>query len=455
MVDSERLLSAARYMGFTPTLVSEEADLLVVNTCAFIQPAAQEALEAILDLASRRKPGSKLAAVGCLAARYGEELAGGLPEADLIMAPKDYSGFVSAVGAWFGKGNNQAGSGKGSREPGPSEKHSSSGFPGRTKGEGDQPAASAPLGGFETWTRFPGTPPWRAWLKIAEGCDNRCAYCLIPAIRGPLAPRPLEGLLAEAAALAEAGVKELTLVAQDLTAWRGGDSRLDDLVSRLAQIDGLLWLRLMYAYPERLNKRLVEKLARIPKVVPYLDVPIQHASPAVLRRMGRGAGPPLDLIVKLRRWWPGLALRTTLMVGFPGETEADFQELIRFVEEARLDQAGVFKFSPEEGSKAAVMAGQEPPKLREFRRRAVRARQRKISLALNRARVGQTELILVEGASADSDLIMTGRASFQAPEVDGLVIFDGHQPPPGQMVSARFIKAGPYDLLAEYEPQPS
>jgi ribosomal protein S12 methylthiotransferase len=415
LVDSERLLAATRALGFEPTLEPGEADLLVVNTCAFIQAATEEAVAAILELAALRKPGSRMAVVGCLASRYGPELAAGLPEADLVMAPSDYLGFMGELARWYGA------------------------------------AAPADPGPFETWARFPGTPPWRAWLKIAEGCDNRCSYCLIPSIRGPLRLRPLDGLLAEAALLAGAGVRELTLVAQDLTAWRQGDLGLADLARALSGIDGLEWLRLMYAYPERLGRRLVGELARVPKLVPYLDVPIQHASPGILRAMGRKAADPLPLVRGLREWWPGLALRTTLMVGFPGETEEDFGLLAAFLEEASFDQAGVFKFSPEEGARASALPGQVPASVRERRRRRLMSVQRRVSLARNRARVGQEKTVLVEGPSADSPLVMTGRADFQAPEVDGLIVFDGRQPLPGQMVRARLLKAGPYDLVAGIE----
>ncbi|MDR1545794.1 MAG: 30S ribosomal protein S12 methylthiotransferase RimO [Deltaproteobacteria bacterium] len=447
LVDSERLLGrCVDGLGLRPTAEPEQADLLLVNTCAFIQPAVEEAVETILDLAARRKPGARLVVAGCLAARYGASLSRELSEADLLLAPAEYGQFAEKVSVLLGR-----------RPP------DSSGGPW---------AAS-----FEQWARRTATPSWRAWLKAAEGCDNRCAYCLIPAIRGPLRPRPLDELLAEAQALVASGVKELTLVAQDLTAWRGGlagQARLAGgpkaqagpkgprglavraepagdlalLARELAAVPGLRWLRLMYAYPERLAEKLVRALARIDGLTPYLDVPFQHASPNVLKRMGRGTGDALALTRRLRSWWPDLALRTTLMVGFPGETEEDFDQLVRLVEEGRFDQAGVFKFSPEEGARAAGFAGQLPAAVKEKRRRTLMARQRKVSLALNRARVGQRVEILVEGPAAETDLVMTGRASFQAPEVDGLIYFDGHQPRPGQLVQARLTGAGAYDLTA-------
>jgi ribosomal protein S12 methylthiotransferase len=261
--------------------------------------------------------------------------------------------------------------------------------------------------------------------------------------------RKTKELLKEAESLVSSGVKELTLVAQDLTAWSDGPIGLDTLARSISELDGLLWIRLMYAYPERLTQSLVTSLSRIPKIVPYLDAPVQHASPRILHAMGRVAKNPMPLVERLRNLWPGIAIRTTLMVGFPGETEEDFDLLVRFLETAAFDQAGVFKFSPEEGAKASTFPNQVPKGIKEKRRRKLMARQRAISLANNRARVGQEKIVLVEGPSAESDLVMTGRADFQAPEVDGLIFFDGYQPQPGQFVRAKLLKAGPYDLTAK------
>jgi tRNA-2-methylthio-N6-dimethylallyladenosine synthase/ribosomal protein S12 methylthiotransferase len=288
-------------------------------------------------------------------------------------------------------------------------------------------------------------------LKIAEGCHRRCAYCLIPAWRGPLKSYDLEWLAEEAAELAAGGVRELTLVAQDLTAYGRDQKRpgaLLSLVRRLAATPGLAWLRLLYAYPEGLTEKLVRGLAETPKVAPYLDLPFQHAAPELLRRMGRPSSPPLGLVEKLRRWWPGLSLRTTLMVGFPGETESHFAELLNFVREASFDHLGVFKFSPEPGVRAAGFPGRLPPAVKEKRRRAIMAAQRQVSLARNRARLGQVVEVLVDGPAAGSGPVMTGRAWFQAPEVDGLIYFDGEQPETGRLVQAKLVKASAYDLAA-------
>jgi len=414
LVDSERLLGRA-ILDFGLTVIDDpkKADVVVVNTCAFIEAASQEAVNTILEMKALLKPGAKLLVLGCLVARYREKLETLLPEVDLFLAPDGYENFIPFLFNLLGR------------------------------------KVKSQSGSFESWPRLTSTPFFRDYLKIAEGCNHHCAYCIIPSLRGPLKSRPKKEILGEAQKLVENGALELTLVAQDLTAWSHNGESLLDLVLALEKISGLRWLRLMYAYPERLTEKLVRGLARSKVVVPYLDVPFQHSSPSILKRMGRGSKNPLQLVKRLRSYWPELALRTTLMVGFPGETEADFDLLLNFVEEARFDHLGVFKFSPEEGSRAASFSDQIPKKIREKRRRIILAKQRKISLALNKKRIGAETEILVEGPSEDSSLCFVGRAPFQAPEVDGLVYFDGCQPSSGQLVRARFFKAGPYDLLAK------
>jgi ribosomal protein S12 methylthiotransferase len=410
LVDSERLLGLLSDLGLAPTTEPVKADLIVVNTCAFIGPAAQESIETILELSQRRKPGAKLAVVGCLPARDRSALLADLPEADLLVSRAEYARLPELVGELFRQKN---------------------------------PLRKKP---FEAWPRLLGTPPWRAFLKIAEGCDNHCAYCLIPRIRGALVCRSLPSLISEARELARRGVQELTLVAQDLTAWRDGERDLGELVAALAGIKSLKWLRLMYAYPNRLTEKLVKRLAQTPKVVPYLDLPIQHAAPQVLKRMGRPYVDCRKLVNRLRKWWPGVALRTTLMVGFPGETEEDFEKLRLLVTEARFEHLGVFQFEPEEPAPAARFPDQIPRAVGKKRRSILLSLQKKIALAHQRARLGEELTVLVEGPATESSLVMTGRAYFQAPEVDGLIYFDGPQPVSGQMVQARVLKAQAYDL---------
>jgi ribosomal protein S12 methylthiotransferase RimO len=417
LVDSERLLGAAvETLGFQPESDPARADLILVNTCAFLESAVEEALEALMSAGRHKKPGAVLAAAGCLPARYrgaeGADLARGLPEVDLWLAPSEYPEFEAKIASLF-----------------------------RGLEKSKRPRRR----------RLIGTPFFRAYLKIAEGCHRRCAYCLIPALRGPLSSYDPGQLAEEAAELAAGGVRELTLVAQDLTAYgrdQGHPGALLSLVRHLAETPGLAWLRLLYAYPEGLTEKMVRGLAETPKVLPYLDLPFQHAAPDILRRMGRPASPPLKLAERLRRWWPGLALRTTLMVGFPGETEAHFAELLDFVARAAFDHLGVFKFSPEAGTRAAGFPGGLSAGVKEKRRRAVLAAQRRVSLARNRARLGQVVEVLVEGPADGAGPVMTGRAWFQAPEVDGLIYFDGDQPEAGRLVQARLIRASAYDLAA-------
>lgn len=425
LVDSERLLgSAIRNMKLEPTVETGKADLILLNTCAFLTSAAKEAVETIIELGQAKKPGAKLVVSGCLPARYlGEEwddLATGLPEVDLWLPPTEYQNFEQLLSRLL-----------------------------QTSLKVDVPSFSSQ--NTPTGRRTQATPFFRAFLKIAEGCDNRCAYCLIPKLRGPLTSYTPDFLVNEAERLADSGVRELTLVAQDLTAYgldRNKNGELIKLVRRLSNISSLDWLRLLYAYPERLTESLIKDLADIPKVTPYLDLPFQHASPPVLKRMGRRQiMPPRQLVEKLREWWPGLALRTTLIVGFPGESDNDFAELLDFIREAAFDHLGVFKFSPEPGVPAGKMKDQIPQSVKEKRRRKVMAEQRVISLKRNKQRVGQTVKVLIEGPSDESEMVMTGRAYFQAPEVDGLIYFDGEQPRPGKIVDTEIIKAFNYDLL--------
>jgi MiaB/RimO family radical SAM methylthiotransferase len=440
--------------------------LALINTCAFIREAAKEALEAIFEVRAQLPPGAKLIVCGCLPARYGREL--NLEEADLIVPRSRYGELPSLLEGLFGKG--------GARPPAARGGEGGEGGEGFEGGEGvkggegakdadddgvaaqgpaapgSQAAAAAPYSApFESWGRAVSTPPWRAWLKISEGCARKCTYCVIPQIRGPLAPEPKERLFREASRLAEGGALELTLTAQDLTAWTEGEEGLLSLLERLSGVPGIKWLRLMYVHPESLTKGLLEGLRSLPKVAPYLDVPFQHASKKILKAMGRGRTRPYETIELIRRHYPEAALRTTLMAGFPGEGEEDFQELTRFLEFARFDCAGFFKFSPEEGAPAASLSGRVPQILKEKRVRRLRALQRKISESLGKQRVGSVVDVLTEGPSPDSDLVACGRGPFQAPDSDGLIFFEGPQPPGGLMVRARVKRARGFDLTAVWE----
>ena len=420
LVDSERLLALCGELGLGLTESVSEADLIVINTCAFLESAVTEAVTHILNCAAEKKRGAKLVVVGCLPSRYQNEKID-LNEVDLFLKPADYHLFASKIKELL-----------------------------------HLPDSRLSLKNKGLGPRQQSTPFFRAYLKIAEGCDNHCSYCLIPKIRGPLVSFAQKDLLAEAKSLVKNGVVELTLIAQDLTVYgrdlKSGENLLS-LVAKLSEIKNLKWIRLLYAYPERLSPDWAKSLAQMPKVAPYLDIPFQHASPKILKMMGRPHRVGvLVQIKKLRKVWPQLALRSTMIVGFPGETDEDFQALLDLVAEAGFDHLGVFKYSREEGSPASLMKNQVPQAIKEKRRRKLMSLQRKISLAKNKERVGQIYDVLVEGPDPDSGLVFWGRASFQAPEVDGVIFFEGEQPPVGQLVKAKIIKAEHYDLLAQWLP---
>jgi len=301
------------------------------------------------------------------------------------------------------------------------------------------------------------TPPHRAYLKVTEGCANRCAYCLIPALRGELRSRPLDDLLAEARGLRAAGVKELTLVAQDLTAY-GHDlgprgPRLIDLLQGLLDVTDIPWLRLLYLYPVRVKDELLQFMAANPRIVPYLDVPLQHVSSRMLKAMNR----PYDhrqteeVVRRIRRQLPGAAIRTTLMVGFPGESEQDVDMLEAFLREHTLDHVGIFTYSNEEGCAAFALPDQIEEEIKEERRGRLMAVQGEISLARNTLRVGTVEMVLVEGVSGETDLLLEGRLASQAPEIDGCVYISAGTCNPGDFVPVRITEAHPYDLVGEIE----
>ncbi|MBF0529857.1 MAG: 30S ribosomal protein S12 methylthiotransferase RimO [Deltaproteobacteria bacterium] len=432
-VDSEYLLGTLIQNGATIVDKPDEADLIAINTCAFIQTAVEEALDTILEMTRYRKDGSAKALVvlGCLPQRYGVDLTKSLPEVDLFWGSGDLDRLPEQITRLL------AGT------------------------KIDEKPDTWPLPGFAPdgpGPRVRAAPFYRAYLKIAEGCSNACSYCLIPQLRGPRRSRPLAVLVSEAEALAQSGVKELILVAQDTTAYGQdlSEASLAGLLAELAQIDGLEWLRVMYAYPAGINDTLIKVMADHAKVCPYLDLPLQHASPRILKKMNRrGSQDLVELITRLRQGLPGLALRTTMMVGFPGETEEDFNILMGFIQEVRFDRLGVFKYSPEEGSKAATLPQQVPQRLKENRRRKLMAAQRRISRAANRALIGKTIPVIVEGRSSETDLLLIGRTRGQAPEIDGQVYITSGTAAPGDIKPIRISQAHDYDLVGEIQPDKS
>ncbi len=426
LVDSERLGRALTRQGLSRAPSEEAARVVVVNTCGFIRAACEESLEAVLGLAARKGDGSLrlLVVAGCLSGRYGAELERELPEVDLFFGP--LTDEVSAEGAAAGIA--------------------------RAVGLTGGAAAACPAP--EGWRL---TPPWRAYVKIAEGCSNRCTYCTIPAIRGRRRSRPPGEIASEVAALAQAGVREVTLVAQETSAW-GADLRpraaLSELLERLAgETTGPDWLRLLYLHPERVDGRLIEVMSGGGRLLPYFDIPVQHASPAILRRMGRrgGAAEFLRLIEAIRSRCPRAVLRTSIIVGFPGEGEREFRELKEFVREARFDHLGCFLYSAEEGTPAAQLRPRVTGRVAERRLAELMALQAEVSQAANEALIGRSLGVLLEEVREGR---LIGRAARHAPEIDGEVAaLPAPGLAPGRIVPVVITGASAYDLEGRLAPR--
>lgn len=425
LVDSEVLAHQLHLLGFEVIDDPSQARLIVVNTCGFLESAVQEAVDHILEMALYKKEGScaYLVAAGCMVQRYGRKLVPLLPEVDLFLGTSHYDRFAAVF-----------------------QESERRGFP--------RILLERPRYLYHSGTvRRLSTPSHWAYVKIAEGCSNRCSFCLIPALRGSCRSRPVEDVLTEVKALAEAGVVEVNLVAQDTTAFgmdRGDPEALCRLFEGFEDIPGLRWVRLLYAYPYGISDKLLQTMASSSKVVPYLDVPFQHCVPRILEAMHRrGKGlHPRDVIERIRRYLPDAALRTSLMVGFPGETEDDFQELCRFVEDVRFDHMGVFAFSPERGCRASRFPDPVTEPVKAARRDTLMSLQQQISRGNLRRLVGQRVPVLVEGLHPETELLAVGRLPGQAPEVDGTVIIVEGTANAGNVVLAEVLKSHDYDLEA-------
>jgi ribosomal protein S12 methylthiotransferase len=431
-IDTEVMLGIAERAGFGLAAEPEAADVIVVNTCGFIGDAKRESIDTVLDLLRHKQTGRcrRLIVTGCLPQRYSEELQRELPEVDHFLGAGDFPRIADAL-------------------------------------RGALPRAlvsATPEYLYDHLSpRRLSQQPYTAYVKVSEGCDRRCAFCIIPRLRGPQRSRTPESLEAEVAALCRGGVREVSLVAQDLTDYGSdlpGRPRLGPLVRRLARVPGLRWLRLHYAYPTEIDDDLLAAVAEEPTVCKYLDVPLQHVDDGVLKAMRRGHGERAAraLVARLRRAVPRLTLRTTLLVGHPGETEAAFRRLCDFVRAAEFDHLGVFTFSREEGTPAATLAGRVPARTAERRRRAVMRLQRPVARARRRALLGRELEVLVEGPSEESELLLRGRHAGQAPEIDGCVYLAlppdlAAAPRPGDFVTARVTQASDYDLVAEVDPR--
>lgn len=416
-VDSERIVGVLREAGYEIVASPNGAEVCVVNTCGFLRSAVEENIAAILDLAEIKEQGetARIGVVGCLVNRYGDDLVRDLPEVDFWARSEDYGVLAAAV----------------------------------------SPAAQ-PLAGQLLRVRMPGTPAHVRYLKLAEGCDNRCAYCAIPNIRGALHSTPIARLVAEAHSLVTEGAREICLVAQDLTAYASDLGQPDGLIALLDALESSLpqdiWLRLLYLQPRGVTRELIERVANGRQILPYLDMPIQHASASVLRAMNRDEDIErhYGLLRLAREIRPDFALRTTCMVGFPGETRADFDALLRFIEKAAYDRLGAFVFSPEEGTTAAGLAGKVARKTQQSRLNRLMELQEGISLDRQTLFVGRQLDVVVDKALTETDGIMEGRSFREAPEVDGIVEIQPAAPhAPGDIVRVSVTDACCHDLFAK------
>jgi len=476
LVDSEVMMGLLDRAGARLTERPEDAEILVVNTCSFIDTAKQESVDAILEMARHKTNGRarKLIVAGCLVERYRDEIKKNIPEVDAVVGTGELESILEAAGL------NAVGA---PATPSPftiltttraeirSGKESRSGTH-KARPEGDArelsgrflrdawAGASSALPTYlydETTPRLLSTPRASAYIKIAEGCDHPCTFCVIPNLRGKFRSRRFESVVAEAEQLVARGVREITLIGQDTTCY-GEDLGLRDglatLLDRLARIPDLKWLRFLYAYPNRITGKLLETIARHDNICKYLDLPLQHASPDVLKRMKRGAGADIFLktLSKVRAAVPGIALRTSFIVGFPGESLRDFELLEEFIGVAKFDWLGVFNYSHEEGSAAYALDSQVPHRTIESRRRRLMKLQQSISRRAKKNWVGREITLLAEGPSAETPLLWEARTEFHAPEIDGKVFINDFGPlndlEPGRFYHAQITESHDYDLVA-------
>ena len=457
LVDGEVMLGLAREAGHEITTSSTDADVLVVNTCAFIDSAKEESIDAILEMAAQKRGGrcSRLVVTGCLAERYRDELRREIPEIDAVLGTGEVEGIVEAIGdrrSAFGDRTSAAPLTFHAKPPRPATTPTNTLDPRTPSAE-----RRAPDYLYDAATpRLLTTPGHFAYVKVAEGCDYTCAFCIIPTLRGSYRSRTQDSIVREARAMAERGVRELLLISQDTTFYgidRGDRGALARLLRELNKIDGLTWIRLLYLYPTTITDDVLDAMAECEKVCRYVDLPLQHASSPVLKRMRRpGTRKTYDrLLTRIRERVPGVTLRTTLIVGFPGETEQDFAELEGFVRDTRFDNLGVFTYSHEEGTRAFALADDVPAGTKRKRRHELMMVQKRIVKSAQRARMGETVSVLVDGPSAEHELVLRGRLEGHAPDIDPQVYLTDCNPAeftPGDLIQARLIDARDYDWVA-------
>ena len=444
-VDTELMLGQVQAAGHALVDAPEAADVIVVNTCAFIDAAKEESVDTILEMAQYKQSGARqLVVTGCLAQRYADELAKDIPEIDHILGSADFPSIAGVLG----------------RAPGPAGR----GRGGKARGKARLPVIQ--VAETPSYIYDHDAPRVRigarhsAYVKIAEGCDRPCAFCIIPKLRGPQRSRAIDDIVAEVRALAADGALEVNLIAQDLTryGWDAGSTpetraTLAQLLRALGRVDGVEWIRLHYTFPSAFDDELIDAIASEPRVVKYIDVPLQHISDAMLKRMRRGHSGRVtrELIAKLRARIDDVVLRTTFIVGHPGETAAEFDELCAFVAESKFDRAGAFTYSVEPGTVSALLPHRVDPEVAAERQQTLMEIQRQISLARGEAMVGREIDVLVEGESSESEHLMEGRWYGQAPGIDGVTYLADGQVPAGSLVRARVTQASDYDLAATLE----
>lgn len=427
LVDTETMLGILANEGHNLLADKGLADVIIVNTCGFIGDAKQESIDAILEMAAYKQHGKckLLIVTGCLAERYNTEIIEQMPEVDAVVGTGDFVKITDVI---------------------------------NTALKGDRPLLYGHMDDYlpENLPRITTTPTHTAYLKISDGCDNRCTYCVIPSLRGGYRSRSMEDIISEAQLLCKSGVRELILIAQDTTRYGldiWGEYRLAGLLEELCEIDDLRWIRLHYCYPEAVTDELIDVMASQPKICRYLDMPIQHANDEILKRMGRRSDKTQisNLIDKLRIKMPDITLRTSIIVGFPGETEEQFEELLDFVRHTRFDRLGVFAYSKEEGTPAAKLKGQIPERTKQLRRDRLMCLAQEISLQKNRQKVGSLVSVICEGYDADNFLYY-GRSGADSINIDGLVYFGAdREVMAGEFLDVRILLGEEYDLTGEAE----
>ncbi len=468
LVDSEVMLGLAQQAGHELTQDPSTADVLVVNTCAFIDSAKQESIDAILEMAQHKKDGAcrRLVVTGCLAERYRHELRAEIPEIDAVLGTGEVPEIVTAIGGaathhsapltFFRK----EAAAPGTLHPAPCTPKAAPGTL-ATAPSTPHPAPGtrhpAPSYLYDATTpRLFATPRHYAYIKIAEGCDYKCAFCIIPTLRGAYRSRPAASIVEEARSLAARGVKELLLISQDTTFYgidRQERGALARLLRELNAVDGIEWIRLLYLYPTTIDDATLAAMGECEKVCNYIDLPLQHASDPVLKRMKRpGSRKKYDaLLDRIRERVPGVSFRTTFIVGFPGETEADVDELARFITDHEFDHVGVFTYSHEEGTSAFTLADDVPERVKRQRRSRIMSLQKKLVKARQQRRLGQRARVIVDGPASEHELVLRGRLSTQAPDIDASVYLTECDPSAfsaGDFVEVEIVGAREYDLLA-------